>query len=67
MNKDNELKKDPHYSSLPLRRRIQRSVKQVRDFGDETDRTNAKILPIIPVTGKGDRNKYFNNKSPKEY
>ena len=67
MNKDFELKKDPQYSFGPLRQRISRMTKMGRDYGDELSQSMTKILPMIPVTGKGRLHKYFHNKSSRGY
>ncbi len=64
MNKDNELKKDPQYQMSHLRVRIDRAIKDMRDSTEEMDQPQAKIMPVIPVTGSDDSSfKYTNNKS----
>jgi hypothetical protein len=67
MNKDFDLKKDPHYNPANLRARIDEGIKAVRDETEELDLPQAKTMPFIPVTGSGKKHKYFNNKSPRAY
>lgn len=67
MNKDFDLKKDPHYNPENLRARIDSGIKAIRDETEELRQPQAKVLPFIPVTGSGDAHKYFNNKSPRSY
>jgi len=67
MNKAFDLKKDSHYDSARLRARINHGIKAVRDDTEELNLPQAKILPIIPVTGPGSDHKYFHNKSPRAY
>lgn len=67
MNKDFELKETPQYSSEPLRQRINRMTKKGRDRGDELSQPFGKLLPMIPVTGKGRLHKYLHNKSSRGY
>ncbi|HEX9018375.1 MAG TPA: hypothetical protein VF806_04280 [Anaerolineaceae bacterium] len=62
MNKDFELKQEPYYSHSGLRQRVRDWVKPPRDTGDETDIPLTKLLPMIPVTGRGKKHKYFKNK-----
>lgn len=68
MNKDFDLKKDSSYGYSKLRGRIDESIKGQYDDTGELDLPQAKLMPVIPVTGKnGQTHKYFNNKSPKAY
>ncbi len=67
MNKDFDLKKDLGYDSANLRKRIDRATKQAHDDTEELDIPQSKTMPVIPVTGAGEKYKYFHNKSPKAY
>ena len=63
MNKDFDLKKDPHYSQSKLRGRISQAIKRLRDDTEELQIPQSKSVPIIPVTGSGKQHKYLDNKS----
>jgi hypothetical protein len=67
MNKDFDLKNDPHYNPSKLRARIDQGIKAVRDETEELHQPQAKVMPFIPVTGSGNTHKYFNNKSQRPY
>jgi hypothetical protein len=67
MNKDFDLKKDPHYKPENLRARIEHEIKAIRDATVELHQPQAKVMPIIPVTGSGNKHKYLKNKSPRAY
>lgn len=67
MNKDFDLKKDQHYDSGNLRSRIQQAIKALRDATEEIYMPQAKVMPVIPVTGSGSQHKYLRNKSPRAY
>lgn len=45
MNKDYDLKKDPHYQTDHLRERITEAIKQVRDETEEVKDSQLKALP----------------------
>jgi len=45
MDKDFELKHDPHYQTAHLRDRIHQSLKPIHDEVDETKAPQAKTLP----------------------
>jgi len=66
MNKSNELKKQQQYQSGHLRGRISESIKQLHDEVDEVKYPQSKNAAIIPVTS-GKAQKYYQNKSQKEY
>jgi hypothetical protein len=67
MNKDFDLKKDPHYNPENLRARIDEGIKSIRDETVELRQPQAKVMPVIPVTGSGSKHKYLDNKSPRPY
>jgi hypothetical protein len=67
MNKDFDLKKDPQYDSSSLRGRIDQTTKAACDEAGELSQPQVKTMPFIPVTGSDQMQKYYNNKSPKEY
>lgn len=63
MNKDFDLKNDPHYSQPNLRGRIEDGIKRLRDETEELRVPQSKTMPVIPVTGTGKPHKYLDNKS----
>lgn len=64
MNKDYNMKDNPQDDYGNLRKRINQGIKGVRDDGDESKQSQAKTIPMIPVTGRpGSGDKHLNNKS----
>ena len=45
MNKDFDLKNDPHYSSLHLREKVSDSVKRLHDEAKEVKEPQVKAMP----------------------
>jgi hypothetical protein len=60
--KDDNNKHVIDFDQSNLRGRINRTIKHLRDEGEEVKHPQAKSLLMIPVTGGG-KHKYFENKS----